>query len=131
MNQYIANPLSGASIGTLTRITEELQMPFTEDINILYAAVKNSDNMGQGTFVADAAYNADYMVKQHSNFTLAQMREHLEGRIACGFNKIMLSNNIKNEFLSWSERVENLNENASPFEIYYSAVPRLLSVLGR
>lgn len=111
------------------------------DIDLLYQTIKKIDQEPQ-TYVwsrtpqeelhaVNAAYNAVYMASTYPEYSIPQMREHIYNLTCCEFNKILLSPEQNDLFLAWTKKIEELPGNATPFEIYYCAAPRLMYILGR
>ena len=57
-------------------------------------------------------------------------REQLLARIACGFNKCMMSERQKNYFCDWLDAVDQLPANACLFRQFQCADPVVFSILG-
>ena len=122
------NPLSNASFETLDKVSKELN---EKDIDLLYEKIKKIDETDHRIHAVNAAYHAAYKANTYPDYSLVQMREHIYNLTCCGFNKILLTPEEKDFFLDWTEKIEELPDNATPFEIYYCASPRIFPILGR
>ena len=132
MNEFIINPLAYSSSETLDRVCDDLNLPRNNnDINLPYQKIIQIDQDGEDLHAANAAYNAVYMASTFPEYSIPQMREHIYNLTCCGFKKIWLTPEQKELFLAWTEKIEELPGNATPFEIYYCAAPSLMHILGR
>jgi hypothetical protein len=131
MEPYRLNPLTNASYETLEKVCEELNEPYTTNIVQLYRIMKKADDEDRDLHVVNAAYNAVYMCVCHNEFTLTQMRDFIYELTCRGFNKCLLTDEQKELFLAWTEKIEEMSGNATPFELYYCADPRIMYILGR
>jgi len=133
MCEFIINPLAYSSSQTLDKVCDDLNLPRNNNnIDLPYQKIMQIDQDGQiDLHAANAAYNAVYMATKYPEYSITQMRDHIYDLTCVGFKKIWLTAEQKELFLAWTEKIEELPNNATPFEIYYCAAPSLMHILGR
>jgi hypothetical protein len=124
------NPFANLDEASLRALATAVGKPEGIEVNDLYNAILGYLDAGRTDEWNDDIW-ACYQLKCFRDREGADAgREQLVDRIACGFNKCMLSDLQKNYFCDWLDAVERLPVDAGLFQQFQCAHPRVFSILG-
>ena len=143
MNPF--NPLEGLPVNALRALAAEIDYDYTNSTTVetVYGALRTflaAGAMENWTHSLWAAYQAqcflNFLEKEAAGninnavWDAPTVRTRLIAHIQAYFNKIFLSNDQKNAFRAWEDRVTDLAANASLLEQFQCAEPKIFHILG-